>query len=216
MKKLEILPSTLYEFDVPNDIYAKMLKNINDLDFQNEKNRGEGEIYYGVSTSGENSLHTNKKWFLIVDYINEQLKKVCEDVMYSKYASELKVCLMWCNKSEYMQWHHAHSHPCSILSGIIYISGTSGSTWFSKENPYALPKIFYPSKNIDINNQYFESIYKHKPKKQTMIIFPSSMIHSVDENMNKEESRITISFNSFFNGTVGNPNKLAGFNLKLN
>jgi hypothetical protein len=49
-----------------------------------------------------------------------------------------------------------------------------------------------------------------------MIIFPSSMIHSVDENMNKEESRITISFNSFFNGTVGNPNKLAGFNLKLN
>lgn len=47
-----------------------------------------------------------------------------------------------------------------------------------------------------------------------MIIFPSDLIHSVDNNMENQD-RITLSFNTFPTKTVGEKSNLSGFDLEI-
>jgi uncharacterized protein (TIGR02466 family) len=119
---------------------------------------------------------------------------------------------MWANKSTKGQWHHAHEHPWSILSGIIYLEGESGNTWFSRPSDYELNSclnVFKPEEEIKS-----ETIHVHEPVNKTMLILPSNLRHSVSENLSSKP-RITISFNSFFDGSVGNESNLHGLKLKL-
>ena len=118
---------------------------------------------------------------------------------------------MWANRSERGQWHHRHRHPFSLLSGIIYLEGESGRTWFSTENMYK-PSTLFASRTLYDTD--FEDVYKHEAEAGTMIIFPSQLEHSVDDNMTTEP-RHTISFNSFFNGTAGSPELLSAVTSNL-
>ena len=51
-------------------------------------------------------------------------------------------------------------------------------------------------------------IHKEPTKSGHLLIFPSHLIHSVDENLS-EHSRYSVSFNSFFSGQVGDDNSLS-------
>ena len=69
-------------------------------------------------------------------------------------------------------------------------------------------KIFY---KLPFNCPPVDSGYQIQ---KTMILFPSNLEHSVDENFEKL-SRITISFNSFPSGQVGLTDSLAGIYLDV-
>lgn len=208
--KLNILPMSLYEFTLPLNLFKKTEKLIKEIETQDYRLR-EHKDHFGESTLGINSLHKHKKFKQLTDYIDSCLETIKQDQQLHA-VEKLKVCLLWANKSKTYKWHHAHLHPWSILSGIIYIQGTSGNTWFSREDDYA--KLCSWSLRSD-ENEKNHMIYKHKPQVGKMIIFPSYLIHSVDENFDAED-RITISFNSFASGVVGNLDGLAGLNININ
>lgn len=214
MKKLEILPTHLYEFELPDSLYKKLLKKVDSLDFNSCKTR-ENKQYFGRCYMENKGLNKEKDWQFLNTYVNQKLDEVSKDVRYDLYTETLKTTLMWVNKSDYMQWHHPHVHPWSILSGIIYLRGNAGQTWFSRSNEYELDRRFLSTCNDNTKpDGLFEIIYKHKPKNKTMIIFPSMLKHSVDENTS-EEPRITISFNSFFSGESGNLGCLTYIDFKF-
>ena len=70
--------------------------------------------------------------------------------------------------------HTVHIHEYSYLSGIIYLSNSES------------PTIFYDKK---FNN------FKYQGKKNTLLLFPSSIPHEVD-SLIKDEQRLIISFNT--------------------
>tara|TARA_R110000803_G_scaffold20388_1_gene52558 strand:- start:108 stop:602 length:495 start_codon:yes stop_codon:yes gene_type:complete len=72
--------------------------------------------------------------------------------------------------------HSIHNHYGSTYSGIIYIKGKDPS-----------PTVFYSNRNLDK--------YSHKFKENTLIMFPSTIIHEV-ERLDKDEERLIISFNA--------------------
>jgi|TARA_B100000900_G_C20564750_1_gene710513 uncharacterized protein (TIGR02466 family) len=208
-QRLPILPTELYEFEYPKNLVEEAIETIITHKITDGYGRYKGKKEYGESSPGSKSLHKNPYFAEHTRYIEECLKEVTTDLEYNNNIN-LKVCLFWANRSRPGQWHHAHRHPWSFLSGIIYLQGNSGRTWFSRENPY------------DFSNQfpaYYESereniIHKHTPTPGKMIIFPSNLIHSVDNNMENED-RITLSFNTFPTGTVGEKSNLSGFDLQI-
>lgn len=209
MQKLKILPTTLYKYTLPDEVYNQICEQISTIDFTDIPNRNE-RPEHGKSSSGKKSLHRKANWKFLTDYVNPELHNIATDVGYINFES-IKISLMWANVSLSNQWHHTHKHPWSILSGIIYVQGNSGKTWFSRTNDYALENRMFNGLFQAPENQI---IHKHSPEDKTMLIFPSMLAHSVSENLSSLP-RITISFNSYFDGVVGDPCDLTGLELKL-
>lgn len=193
--KEEILPLTIYEFQLPQEILERLLSNCNAIDWDSEGHR-ENVISYGKSFLGQ-SLHKEKDYDYLTHYVNECLEEVRIDLMLDGIGG-IKVCLMWANKSTEGEWHHSHIHPWSLLSGIIYVSGKTGKTWFSRPSEYLKISNFTSNKTVN-----HDLIYQKEPTPGTLLIFPSTLLHSVD-NVMDNVPRITVSFNSFPTG----PNEL--------
>ena len=207
--RLPILPTELYEFEYPEHLVEDALNIIVTHKITDGYGRWKGKPEYGESSPGRKALHNNPYFEHHTKFIEQCLSEVTRDLEYNNNIN-LKISLFWANRSRPGQWHHAHRHPWSLLSGIIYLQGNSGRTWFSRKNPYDLSEQFptyYESERENI-------IYKHTPTPGKMIIFPSDLIHSVDNNM-EDQDRITLSFNTFPTRTVGEKANLSGFDLEI-
>jgi len=83
-----------------------------------------------------------------------------------------------------------HTHPNSIVTGVIYIKvdENSSNLKFTNPNPFST---YTPTKNM---THYTTPWYSIKPKIGDLYIFPSWLSHGGDTNFSDE--RIIISFNS--------------------
>jgi uncharacterized protein (TIGR02466 family) len=206
MNKLHILPQYIYSFQAPPKLVTKTLHLLRDEEYvKNEHN-----LHTHV-------LHERKEYNKLKGWFNQCLRECLDDLKTIQFISDIKVCLMWGNKSEYCDWHHTHSHPQSILSGILYLTDNDSRTWFSIRNiwtnfsynteeqwPRNFPSIFAGKGTKNSN----DVIHKEPTKSGHLLIFPSHLMHSVDENMS-QNTRYSVSFNSFFSGQVGNENSLS-------
>lgn len=138
-------------------------------------------------------------WF---DQCIEQIKKI-----YFLDEISLPIVSSWINKSSKLERHHTHRHFSSIISGIFYLtSHDKAETVFYYENPYfkmGKTDIFLASKYLkkSLEEQPFTITGKIKPEKGKLILFPSSMRHGTRPNIDSYD-RYSISFNTFFSGTL--------------
>tara|TARA_R110001592_G_scaffold255352_1_gene518902 strand:- start:55 stop:624 length:570 start_codon:yes stop_codon:yes gene_type:complete len=85
-----------------------------------------------------------------------------------------------------------HTHPNSLISGILFIKTDkhSSNIYFHNPNPYV-----YYTKQTDKNNIYSNECISFKPEIGTLIIFPSWLKHGSYFTENKSIKRIIFSFN---------------------
>lgn len=210
IKPLEILPTTIYEFKVPSKLNQRALELVKKAEWENRANRQQ-LMHYGKSLKGHETLHKKEEWKFFVDWLQGRVDEVYEKVGF-QFCDQMKICLMWANRSDQFQWHEAHIHPWSILSGIVYLQADSGKTWFSRENDYVPP-----SNTIRLGIEKpdkVHTIYKHPLREKTGLIFPSKLTHSVDAN-ESATPRYSIAFNTFPTGAVGEIEALAGLYLEV-
>jgi hypothetical protein len=213
MNKLHILPQYIYSFQAPSKLIDDTLSLLKEEE-EYVKNSGN---FHTEDLSERKEFKKLKKWF------NKCLRECLEDLNTTQHISDVKVCLMWGNKSNYNQWHHTHTHPQSILSGILYLTDNDSRTWFSIRNiwtnfsnnteekwPRNFPSVFAGEDKIIEPTLYSNNdvIHKESTKSGHLVIFPSHLIHSVDENLS-EHPRYSVSFNSFFSGQVGDTSSLS-------
>jgi hypothetical protein len=108
----------------------------------------------------------------------------------------------WIARTKPGEEHHKHLHPNSIISGVLYlkVEKEPSSISFHKE-PATKGDIglLYDVKDFNIYNSDSWSI----PVSQSQIvIFPSSLQHSVNTN-DTENERIVLGFNTFVKGSFG-------------
>ena len=182
----------IYEFKISDSLLNTTLKNVKKLDFEND---------------GKKS--TTKNMFLFKEHEFSELKNFCLEKInsvYQKYydSGKIQITLSWANKSDRGQWHHAHYHPNSLISMILYLTDSDAYTWFTVKNIWYEPFSFL---NIELPNPPSEKkpylIHKEKSTAGKLILFPSVLWHSVDEN-NSVDPRYTISCNTFIEGDLGN------------
>lgn len=104
----------------------------------------------------------------------------------------------WVNYTGQNQYHHKHSHRNSYLSAVFYIDVVED-----------IDKIVFHRKNesmFDVEpkewNFYNSESWWYPAKNNSLIIFPSELYHSVNT---KDDSniRISLSFNTFLKGRIG-------------
>jgi uncharacterized protein (TIGR02466 family) len=210
--KEKILPQFIYKFKLPDEIHLKAKKLVKKYDWEGRPNRNE-IIYHGKSSVGLDYFFSKEDNFGLISYLNKCLYEIKKDLSWDE-VENLEVSLIWANKSTKGQWHHGHKHDWSILSGIVYLEGETGKTWFSTESLFMEAERRWWLRYENTNCQ--DLVHQHEPEPGTVIIFPSQLFHSVDE-VKEDEPRYTIAFNTFPNEVVGAPHRLAGFksNLKL-
>ena len=114
----------------------------------------------------------------------------------------------WLNYTETNQYHHKHAHPNSLVSGVFYINCDDkfDKIKFFNDN-YKTIKPDIKTWNIWNSESWWFSI-----KTGDIILFPSSLIHMV-ETKQGTNTRISLAFNVFIKGTVGNVKELTELTL---
>jgi uncharacterized protein (TIGR02466 family) len=124
-----------------------------------------------------------------------------KDYMYRLYGNinhEVYITQSWANYTEPNQFHHKHSHPNSFISGVFYISAIDGEDMikFYKDKPS-----FFDIRSEAPNN-YVSQDVAILVETGDLVLFPSNFVHEVPKTTSKE-TRISISFNTFIRGYLG-------------
>ena len=114
------------------------------------------------------------------------------------------------NYTKENQFHHRHAHPNSFVSGIFYISADKKVDSVTFYKGYLDHRI-----KLDITkyNIFSSSSCTFPVETGNILLFRSSLEHAVDIKKGNN-IRISLSFNIFIKGTVGNKEELTELIIK--
>jgi len=153
----------------------------------------------GNKTSINNYVLNNKKLCKLKKDIFEKVKDYFNKIIIPNDGIVPYITQSWINVTEEGGYHHKHDHPNAIISGVFYL--TTDTITFEKREYQAFQ---IESKQINDLNcfSYTETVFKNE-----IILFPSNTLHYVNNYFKKEE-RISLAFNVFVKGKIGNNQKL--------
>jgi uncharacterized protein (TIGR02466 family) len=191
-----IFPTPIYISKLDRKLTKKELSFVDKSKLNHYKN--EGNI-----TSNDNFILNQKVfgslkedlYLRVQDYFNKIISPANKITPY--------ITQSWLNYTETNQYHHKHSHPNSLLSGVFYISCHKEHdkiTFFNDK--YSTIKLEVKDWNL-----YNSETWWFPVKTGDIILFPSSLPHMV-ETKKGDNTRISLAFNVFIKGTIGNNKKL--------
>lgn len=136
-------------------------------------------------------------------FIEVSVEEYFKKVYAPKHEVSLKFTQSWCNYTEKGQFHHKHAHPNSFISGVFYPQANKqkDKIVFYRDG-YQQIKI----KTDDWNTWNSESWWFNVGSGD-LILFPSGLTHMV-ETVESDELRISLSFNTFPEGYLGDSDEL--------
>ena len=116
----------------------------------------------------------------------------------------------WLNYTTKGQWHHKHAHPGSIISGVYYVaaSGDTDKIMFFRNGYKRVP--FVQSEF----NPWNSDSWWIPVSTGDLILFPSELEHMVPP-VETDDTRISLSFNTWFEGNAGSVESLTHLSLSL-
>ena len=127
-----------------------------------------------------------------IKFILPAIEQVITDMNWEKQKQSININNMWAIINTGGSANLRHQHGNSTISGAYYVRApqNSGDIVFYDPRPapvYSFPKAINPNLlNAQVNGI--------SPKEGALVLFPSYLDHSVNENLSNEE-RIVISFN---------------------
>ena len=102
----------------------------------------------------------------------------------------------WININEPGNYNVKHLHPTNDLSGVLWIKAPQNSGDIVFESPYEFQAYQEIDSYVDEfrNSFNIDHSYYFTPTDGRMLIFPSHLMHEVEENLSNED-RISVSFN---------------------
>ena len=137
--------------------------------------------------------------------IAKVIEQFARDILKINKKIGFKFLNSWINIHGHKDFSHSHYHSNSLFSGVYYLKCEEGQGFLEfNNNKYNnhLSSLFnfeYDELNL-INN----SLHRFNARTGNLIIFPSSIPHSVSTN-NSQEKRYSLAFNAFPFGKFGEP-----------
>ncbi len=161
------------------------------------------------STSNDSYIF-NTKLGKIKKFCEQHIESYVEKVINPKDDLNFYITQSWLNLTKHGESHQQHWHPNSIISGVFYISTVENDGIFF-HNP--LNKVKEMFNILSVSSNMFNSGKRMLPVKALdLILFPSWVEHNVNTNQG-DKDRISIAFNVFAKGILGNINELTELNL---
>lgn len=144
----------------------------------------------------------------IKTFVDKSIQHYFQNIYAPKQNTKLRITQSWCNYTEPGQHHHRHAHPNSFISGVLYIQANPDidrinfyrSGWQQLRTP---PGEFNP---------YNSDSWWMEAGAGTLFLFPSSLEHMV-EPVQGDQTRISLSFNTFPIGNFGDATFMTGLDL---
>ena len=196
---LQIFPTpvliTKYDGDMSGEL--KYIENLEYISQEANKNFKSKDSY----------LFKHEPLKKIKNFCGESITKYTEKILNSKQRLVITQC--WTNKNPPGAKHHEHVHPNSIISGVFFfkIGGKLPPIQFAKSMQSAMK--LDPVKYNNVNSETF--LLPCVPGE--LLLFPSNLKHSVPINLG-EETRYSMSFNTFCIDVLGSENSLTHLDLR--
>jgi uncharacterized protein (TIGR02466 family) len=177
---------------------------------EEERNFVYNQEWYRVGA--DNGWLTKNHYLLnepVLKSLKEKIQNVFEIYLHEilKVPKEMgcRITNSWTVKHSPDDWAQQHIHTNSVFSGVYYIDTNedAGDINFHRQEHdiSILPLTTRPGK-FDELNEFNGEQYKVLARNNKCIIFPSSLMHSVEQNKSKRD-RYCIAFNFFPTGTWG-------------
>ena len=163
-----------------------------------EKMRAECRRSVGNTTSSNGYVLNEPSFSILKKKIDLFIEDYFSKIIFAPKGVSPYITQSWLNYTEINEHHHPHHHPNSYLSGILYIAADKDHDNITfGHNKYNQINISPTQKNP------FNSMVLSFPVETgEIIIFPSSLMHSVSVKKGKNR-RISLSFNVFVKGNLG-------------
>jgi uncharacterized protein (TIGR02466 family) len=196
---LQLFPTPLLIVPYEESI-AKELAYLKTISYREQKANGNYR-------SDDSYLLRNEEFKNIKNFLLESVDKFTKNVLQSKQRLVITQC--WANRNPKGSKHHEHVHPNSIVSGVMYfqINEKLPPIQFAKSIQDGMK--LNPEKYNHVNSESF--LLPCKPGE--LILFPSSLKHSVPINQG-DEDRISISFNTFSIDILGSEQSLTHLDIR--
>jgi uncharacterized protein (TIGR02466 family) len=189
-----VFPTAVGFYDLDKPVTTKELQFVKDL---------ETRANDGNTTSIDNYLLKSKEMKRIAAFIDKSVQSYFKEVYAPKHDVKPYVTQSWANYTMLGQYHHKHSHPNSFISGVFYVAADAAKDriFFYKDG-YQQIKVKTESWNQWNSESWWFEVAAGK-----VVLFPSNLTHMV-ETVQSEDTRISIAFNTFLEGVIGDSQNL--------
>lgn len=165
-------------------------------------------LNHGNTTSCDRKILKNKELSDISSFIVDSVDEYFQTVYSPNEKVSLRITQSWANYTKQNQYHHKHTHPNSMVSGVFYPQADRAfdRIYFFKEK-YERIKISPQEWNAWNSDSWWYDVGSGD-----LILFPSHLTHMVDTK-NDDALRVSIAFNTFVNGVVGIDEELTELSL---
>jgi uncharacterized protein (TIGR02466 family) len=158
----------------------------------------------GNTTSLNREVLNDPEMKGISDFINEGIQYYVKNIIDPRENLQFYVTQSWINFTKSAEYHHRHSHPNSIISGVFYINAEKDIDKITFFKPPIYSTIQIPSREPSFVNG---DSWWWPVEPGRLIIFASSLEHMVEQTKSTS-TRISLSFNVFCKGTIGDKHNL--------
>jgi len=160
------------------------------------------------TTSQDTYLFDCPELSKIYNFCNESLQEYFQSIYSPTHDVSPYVTQSWSNYTSNGQSHHLHNHRSSFISGVLYIQAIKDTDriYFYKSG---YEQIGVKTDNF---NLYNSENWWLGVETGLLLLFPSSLTHSVSV-VETADTRISISFNTFLKGYIGEESTLTGLRL---
>lgn len=168
----------------------------------------ETRLNMGNTTSTDNTILKAKELTKLRDFIETSLADYFSVIYNPKHNVNLKITQSWTNYTKAGQYHHKHHHSNSFISGVFYVQADEqkDKIYFYRD---VYEQIRFTPKEWNVWNSeswWFEA------GTGKLVLFPSRLNHMVPTV--ESEQRISLSFNTFPVGILGEEMDLNGLKLE--
>jgi uncharacterized protein (TIGR02466 family) len=192
-----IFPTPIYETSLNREFSQSEMLFINETKNKTKRN-------FGNIISEDNYILENIELKSIKEYLDLVLQDYFNKIICCSEKTVPYITQSWINYTEEDQFHHRHDHPQSLVSGVLYINANKD---FDKIKFFKTNYEFFRPE-IKEFNLFNSSSWWFAVKTGDIILFPSSLTHDV-EMKKGNNTRISLAFNTFVKGSVGENDKIS-------
>ena len=188
----EIFPTKIYSDFLDRRITDEELSEVIKLGEETHNN-------FGNLISDNQNILDNEKFIDIKNFIQRSLNEYIQKIIQPKNEVSIYITQSWLNYNRTNEFHHLHYHKNSYLSGVFYFN--------TVENDKIMLVDSQPKYCLEIESEYSIDHWNFPVKHGQLVLFPSFLYHKVEKNSG-EETRVSLSFNTFIKGDIHNHNTL--------
>ncbi len=186
-----LFPTPVWTVQLDN--YKNINENMYDFIKSNQSKDVEGINKSNVKGWHSKDFNLNDEYpQKFISFILPSIEQVMSDMNWEKQKQIAKINNMWAIINTGGSANLRHQHGNSTISGAYYVRAPKNSGDIVFYDPRPAPVYSHP--NVLGPNLLNAQVNGITPKEGALVLFPSFLDHSVNENKSKEE-RIVISFN---------------------